>query len=224
MKMDNKPPESEKISQNEEEKILPPVIIGDEIEHRARCILSDGFTGGETGAYADRIRGVCHMAALGYKNRDIAAQLDLAETTVSRLRNLPESRVIIREIQGKLYAANPAAMFKTMAPQAARTLYTVMKNKEEKGSTRVSAASEILDRAYGKALQTVEHSGNMLRDIFDRMDQEAGKKKPDIVMQEAEFVEESSKVIIVGKKEELPLAETKEVSEDIDEWVKKNLK
>ena len=40
--------------------------------------------------------------------------------------------------------------------EAIKTLYTIMKNPEEPGHARITAASVLLDRGYGKALQTVE--------------------------------------------------------------------
>jgi hypothetical protein len=45
------------------------------------------------------------------------------------------------------------------APEAIQTLYAIMKSGRTSAAVRVAAAVAILDRAYGKPTQPLEHSG-----------------------------------------------------------------
>ncbi len=51
-----------------------------------------------------------------------------------------------------------AELAKALAPEALQTLAHVMRNSES-DSARVAASNSIMDRAYGKPMQAVEHSG-----------------------------------------------------------------
>lgn len=62
---------------------------------------------------------------------------------------------------GKVGAAKRdlAAMAKQHAEAALLTLVEIAGNKEEPASARVSAATALLDRGFGKPPQALEHSG-----------------------------------------------------------------
>lgn len=84
-----------------------------------------------------------------------------------------------------------------MAPKAARVILEVMENPEERGSTRLAAASEILDRAYGKSMQSVQHeAGGSIAELFRLMDEEKKKSKTitvsGVTVEEAVIVEDGA--------------------------------
>lgn len=137
-----------------------------------------------------RKRVVCHYAALGMKVKDIAEKVGITAVRASAILNSEDGRATVRELQQELFATNHLVVFRSMAPQAARVLYRVMQDRDEKGSTRVTAASEILDRAYGKAAQPIEHSGALIKDLFDRMDKEKQSKEVLTVEVKAEKVQD----------------------------------
>lgn len=63
-----------------------------------------------------------------------------------------------RNVATKEQIADLAALARQAAPGALETLIKVSKNPEETGSARVAAANAILDRAYGRPQQSVDHT------------------------------------------------------------------
>jgi hypothetical protein len=140
--------------------------------------------------FSHRISAIAQYAALGCKAKEIADNLRMSASRVSVILGLPKCKEEVKRIQAQLFTQDPTVMFKQMAPQAALTLRKIMLNKEEKGSTRVTAAATILDRAYGKAQQKVEHEGSLILELFKKLDEDKAKTvKSDI--SDAEIVEEN---------------------------------
>lgn len=151
-------------------------------------------------AFSHRMRAIAHYAALGCRPGSIADSLGISPGRVSAVVATPACKAMVKEIQDKLFALDHTVVFKQMAPRAARTLYRVMNDAEEKGSTRVSAAAEILDRAYGKPNQKVEHEGSMVMELFKRLDEE---KKT--------YTAEGGKI------------EEAEIVDEVKDWVSRNI-
>lgn len=121
---------------------------------------------------AFRIRAAAHMAALGLKTGEIARSLGVTPSRMSVIIASPYFREQVRLIQAELFVNNPQAVFRQMAPTAAQALYGVLTDPTEKGSTKVSAAGEVLDRAYGKATQTIQADSGSVKELFRRLDEE----------------------------------------------------
>jgi hypothetical protein len=93
----------------------------------------------------------------------------------------------------------------------------VMKDTQEKGSTRIAAANMIQERVMGKATQQIEVGGNLIREMFERLD-----KRQNVI----QTIDVSSpKQIEVNPKLLNPptLNDNKEESE-IDSWINEQLK
>lgn len=152
----------------------PPIILGEPPPPRNLKYLPDPNrpSGRTEHAFSHRLRAAAHMAALGMKTGQIAQSLGITPSRMSVINGKPEFKQLVQEIQRTVFVNDPQAAFRQMAPQAAKTLYQVLADTAEKGSTRVSAASEVLDRAYGKATQTLQHEGSMVKDLFRQLDEE----------------------------------------------------
>ncbi len=83
---------------------------------------------------------------------------------------IPELQVCIAEAlyDAEAILSNPStfkpeeirtlrALARAHTPEAIKTLLSIMRNKRTAASARVSAACALLDRAYGKPTQTLEH-------------------------------------------------------------------
>lgn len=148
-----------------------PVIIGSSAQAAANKSVGEYFS--DKAAIEARHMAICHLAALGHKAKFIASSLDMNPSSVSSILNTPEAKEMVKGLQTKMYMTDPTAMFRAMAPRAARTVDRIMRDTSVKPNTRLAAASEILDRAYGKPTQEVKHEGSLLKDLFQRLDDEA---------------------------------------------------
>lgn len=155
-------------------------------------------------AFSHRMRAIAHYAALGTRSGEIAAYLGISAGRVSTVLAMPECKQMVEDIQSRMFTKDPSVLFRNLAPSAARTLAEIMLDPEQKGSTRVSAADAILDRAYGKATQTVAHEAMGVAELFKLLDEE--KKKRETID------------VAGGTIEEAEIVEDKE-----EKWVKENL-
>lgn len=155
---------------------LPPLILGEPPPKREALSMHPVSRGRPPGReqhnQSHRMRALAHMAALGMKVSQMAKSLGVGPARISVLIASPEFKQTVKDIQAELFLNEPQAVFRQMAPAAAQTLYNVMRDEDEKGSTRVSAASEVLDRAYGKAQQKIEHEAAGIKDLFRQLDEE----------------------------------------------------
>lgn len=140
------------------------------------------------------------MSALGLSRKQIATNLGISPERVSAICSSASGKAFISQIQKEMYFNDPQKMFLRMVPEAAKTVFKIMRDKEEKGSTRISAADVILDRALGKPKQEIQHEGSLIKELFSRLDQE--KEQP-VIEVKAEQVEE--------------------VIDPLDSWAKENL-
>lgn len=238
----SKPPVTD-TPDNDDEDFVPrvaapdePRVYGSRIHQEAAKALHAANTELHSQeAMAAKLRAIAHMSALMYKTKDIARAMGMQESRVSTLRNLPEVKALARKLTTDLFLSNPEARFRSMAPKAAATIYKVMTNDEEKGSTRLAAAAEILDRAYGKATQKVEHTGSLFKEMLERLDKESEAEVKDGDIIDAEIVEaaleiERKPAAMVQERSVAPSPEPKQgvdkegaMGEDIDQWVKNHL-
>lgn len=111
-----------------------------------------------------------HLAASGLTNNAIAKELEMTPSRISIILTQPEIKNKIRKVQDTLWGENATARFEKLIPAAIDTLEDITKNKQEKSSTRVSAANSLLDRALGKPQQTIDVTGNLLGEVVSKLD------------------------------------------------------
>lgn len=122
---------------------------------------------------------IANMIALGMSQSKTAEKLGISPSRISILLTDPEVKALIKKRQNELYATDPTVLFKQMAPAAAKTLRRIAMSSAEKGSARVSAATAILDRAYGKPKQEVSHDAGNIMDLFRALDEMKGANSAD---------------------------------------------
>lgn len=98
------------------------------------------------------------LKAQGHKDHEIA---DLTGYTRVHVGNVLKQPWAVERVMQEINAAgrNPVVqMFKGTAVKAAQLLESVIDNPKAKHSDQISAAKEVLDRAFGKASQPLEHT------------------------------------------------------------------
>jgi len=111
-------------------------------------------------------KGVKTYAELGRK-------AGLAAATVSKWAKRPDFRKWVRALQIHLGILTVDEEFKKLLPRAIEVTREIMVNHEERGSTRLDAATRIIERVMGKATQPVEHRGNLLKQVIAQIDAES---------------------------------------------------
>lgn len=160
----------------------------------------------------------CYMAAWGLNGAQIAEQLGISPSGISAQLKQPEVQARIREIQDQIWGRDPKRWIESILPQAIETAIEIMNDKNEKGSTRLQAATDFMDRALGKAQQKLEIEDSSLKKVLEKIDQMEILKRQGLVT-DAEIVGPTAlaaPVVEAGK--------PKNLEEKVDEWVAENLK
>lgn len=164
-----------------------------------------------------RAKAVCHMAAIGFTNKEIAVSLAIPENRVKAVLGSRSARAMIDKIQHDLFFSDPQKMFRTEVPRAFKRIRKVLYGEKTKDGDVLKAADMIFDRALGKPKQEVQHEASSIRQLFEMLDkQNDAAQKPTIIeakvvnqdIQDAEIVEVNSET---------------EPKDDIEKWIKDNL-
>lgn len=157
---------------------------------------------------------IAYMAASGATNIEIAEAIGMTKERVGVVIGSEKVKLEIARIQHRMFGNDVAKTFNRILPKAIFTAEGIMDDSTVKATTRLNAAQDFMDRAVGKPTQRVEVGGNLLRQLYEKMDSE-------------------SKVIDVGGDkplEDLLETEAKKFSpetlqtETPDQWVAENLK
>lgn len=104
-------------------------------------------------------RVICHLAAQGFNNLEIAQQTGYTPVTIAYVKKQPWAEALIRHL---IDTEGGEAVRKTLQGStltAAKVLQEILEGKEEnaKVSDKIKAAQLVLDRVYGTAPQTIVH-------------------------------------------------------------------
>lgn len=123
-------------------------------------------------------RVIVFLSALGMNDSEIAEETTIGTKTVRRVLSFKRTQLKISEIQNE--RLNPKNLFKKIErtlPQAIETAIEIMNDKTVKPAVRLSAAQDFMDRALGKASQTLEIKDSTFRDVLMRIDALAAEEK-----------------------------------------------
>lgn len=157
------------------------------------------------------IRACIHFAALGYSQKDIARHLGISAGRVSAIMKSQSCQSEIERLQKEFF--DPDKIFKQILPEAVKVTRRIMNRASAKDSDKLTAASQFMDRALGKAKQTMEVQGSAIKDLFAALDKSRNTPHYLTPPIEAEFNE-------VSDKKESP----KENQDSMDEWLDQHLK
>lgn len=161
---------------------------------------------------------VARMMASGLSNAEIARQIGMAPAAISNMAKSSRFQFELEKLRRELINAKDFnARIKEIIPEAIETAHEIMSNKEERGSVRLQAAQDFLDRGLGKPLQRVEQTGSKISELFDKLD--AIEKAGGLANVKKLAAQEQ---IIDGEATEIDTNEIEETKDAMDEWIEKN--
>jgi hypothetical protein len=128
-----------------------------------RLIKKDGTT-------SSKHMAVAHLAAAGSPQNLIAESLGMSPAWVCTVLSQTEIKAAIKDIQERHFGENIEKRFRASVHKAMDVMEGVIANTEAKDRDRMQASQWVLEKVTGKATQTVEHSGNILSNLMDQLD------------------------------------------------------
>lgn len=175
---------------------------------------------------------VAYLASVGLTTAAISEQTGYSKAYVSKLLSNTKVKMEIKSIQRQMFGEDPRKRFHALINQAIDTIEEVMLDENQKGATRLSAAQIIEERVLGKATQQVDIGTNLIRALFERMDQQKklATQPVDITPKELEGKEDFLTENGMGQDDKEPVLTEDEVKEsaiaeesEVDSWIKNNL-
>jgi len=169
---------------------------------------------------------ICHLAALGWKKKDIAEKVGYSASRVSTLLKTEEFKFIVKKNQYLLFGKDPKKRFSSLVPKAIDAVQDIMESDSAPQNTKLAAAKEILDRSMGRAHQTMDVGGNMLLDIYKKLDRiEDGSKIKALDVESKEIDEEIEEAVIVSPEDDEDEEQEVQLTDDFDpdSWIQENL-
>lgn len=155
---------------------------------------------------------IARLNAAGASNRFIAETVGMSESRISVIINGDLCKAQVAEIRKQLFPDFKDRV-KKYAEEAIDVVHEIMIDETNKPGVRLSAAQDFMDRAHGRATQTIEHGSTLLRELYEAME----KKKRLQLEEPAKQKNVSAPVII----DAVPVQE--KPTSEIDSWVESNL-
>lgn len=128
---------------------------------------------------------IAHLAAVGYRAREIAQATNITEGRLSILLNSEAMKVqiqLIREVE--MQGTGVPQALAQLSSQAVRVYQDLIFNPGTREALRFKVAQDILDRKEGKPTQKVEHSGSLFKDLLQAINARATIEAQGQVVQE----------------------------------------
>lgn len=153
-----------------EEVIKHPDYRGNGKEIVARKGTPKARLTGSMGREEYRWKLICYLKAVGFKNADIRRTCGASPGEISKVMRSESAKAEIERIQREIFVTEPAKMFEAILPEAVKVAVNAMMSKKINPSIRVDAAFKFMDRALGRPSQSVEVTGNLIKDLIQKMD------------------------------------------------------
>lgn len=165
---------------------------------------------------------VAHLVACGIKADAIASQAGLTVQQVMVMMKDEKMRFEVKRLQTKLFP-NPKKRFQILAERAMEVTEEILDDDGQKPNVRLKAAQEVMDRAWGKPEQTINHDGSLIRRLFEQMDGANAKEVTAPAPPPARIIdlEASPNPNEVEKRD--PSSNPNAGGDSIDRWVNENL-
>jgi hypothetical protein len=112
-------------------------------------------------------RTAAYLIAAGIKPKDVAAELEVAESTVSNWLRQPWFQANVNEILNDKFGGDITSMLKSAATTAVLVTMDLMNNSIDE-RVRLGAAKDILDRFRGKPTNFVHHTNHQISETPDK--------------------------------------------------------
>jgi hypothetical protein len=158
-------------------------------------------------------RAIAHLRAGGAEAPQIATMLGLSFEEVQKVLGLRRIKDQAFEIQKRYANRDFQNLFKDLMPDAVETVRDLMLSSSKEG-IRLSAASQVMDRAMGRPSQNIDVGSSMIRDLFQALDQLEQNRVDRAIQLDAKSVNNG---VIEGEFE-------KPMGDKVDSWIEENIK
>jgi len=124
---------------------------------------------------SNRRQAIATMKAIGCDNTEIATELGLDPRNISTALSSKSMKQEIVRIQNKIFK-NPQEVLEKTLPMALKIAYKLMVDPKTKDAVKMDAAFKFMDRVLGKPKQQVEHTGNLLQQVIQEMNDPKNSK------------------------------------------------
>lgn len=115
---------------------------------------------------------IAQLAASGATNNAIAEEIGMTPGRVSIILGQKKMKEKVRQLQREYWGENAEKKFQEILPQAIQVAQEILEDKQAKSNLRADVAFRFMDRALGKAKQTVDVEGNLLGELIHKLDQQ----------------------------------------------------
>jgi len=175
--------------QGDDKKELKTPVLGDNVVNRMNevndmIVTKHGEPGAPVGTPVNPVKEkyrhkvICYLKAIGFKNRDIQRTLNCSLGEVYKVIKSQSGQDEIERVQREIFVNEPAKMFDAILPEAIKVAVNAMMSKKVNTSIRVDAAFKFMDRALGKPSQTIEHKGNLVKELITKISNENNTDQP----------------------------------------------
>lgn len=113
---------------------------------------------------------VAYLTAAGATPEQISIMIGKEAGEIKAALQIERVDQMMLEVRRKQAGRDIVRRVKELAPKAIEVQEKLLNNELTKDNVRAAIADSILDRAMGKAPQTVEVGGSLLRQVLDRVD------------------------------------------------------
>lgn len=103
-------------------------------------------------------------------SRQLAATTGINRETISQIRKDKRVKKAVHLIQTVNGMTDILDQFESTLPRAFEVMCEIMEDKANSPTSRLDAAKTIIERIYGKPKERIEHEGNLINDLFKRLD------------------------------------------------------
>lgn len=170
----------------------------------------------------DSHRLIGYWAAHGWDAKEIAKELNYAETTVKSILKTKEVQFFVKKVKHKIYGEDPALHIKECAQRGIDIADGIMMDKKNKPQVRQEVAFKFMDRAWGKPEAKVDLGEGTVRKLLSLIQNQANQIPQNTIdtkdVTPKDDIEDAQYSEIEDPKE------VPKESDSIDDWINKNIK
>ena len=118
---------------------------------------------------------IARLMATGASDAEISRVVGrYSQTRLSTLRNSPRMIMRVQEIQESYFGKGIEGRFKKIGLKALDKAEAILDNPSTSGELQFKVSKDMMDRAYGKAKETVKVESNTVVDLFAALDKLKG--------------------------------------------------
>lgn len=169
-----------------------------------------------------RVKKAIAYTALGLKPAQAARMVGITPVTLKRALTSQAGAKELNRIYDAVIVEEAKKKIDEILPVAIDTAFQIMVNEKTKDSVRMEGAFRFMDRAMGRPTQTVEMTHDLVRRVYQRLDEirtvRSEVSTSDLKSSNSESTNDSAQVAVASA-----VVVVEEKKDEIDSWVEENL-